>query len=159
MSSKILSHKGLELLQTGTLKYKVKKQKTSPQQFFQVSLMIILDPDSWFSKWLEMELMGLQLLVMNFSINNIFVSALSFMQMQWKIPRPFPVPQDAAPQPADVALLSNSEAGNGSCLCWVLPLPRSEISSCHRFLIWEFNTCSGSWFRNFHEVPWALEWI
>lgn len=82
MSSKILSHKGLELLQTGTLKYKVKKQKTSPQQFFQVSLMIILDPDSWFSKWLEMELMGLQLLVMNFSINNIFVSALSFMQMQ-----------------------------------------------------------------------------
>lgn len=34
-----------------------------------------------------------------------------------KSPCPFPVPQDAAPQPADVVLLSNSEAGNGSCLC------------------------------------------
>lgn len=146
MSLKRLSHKALEHLQTGMLKYEVskkkkpkkpktKQQKKPHQQFFQVSLMIILDPDSWLSKWLEMELMGLQLFVMNFSINNIFLSALDFMRRQWKIPRPFPVPQDAAPQPADAALLSNSEAGNGSCLCWVLPLPRSETSSFRRFLI------------------------
>lgn len=159
MSSKILSHKGLELLQTGMLKYKVKKKKTLSPAVLSSQFDDNFGSHSWFSKWLEMELMGLQLFVMNFSINNIFLSALNFVQMQWKIPRPFPVPQDAAPQPADVALLSNSEAGNGSCLCWVLPLPRSEISSCRRFLIWEFNTCSGSWFRNFHELPWALEGI
>lgn len=60
--------------------------------------------------------MGLQLFVMNLSINSIFLLALDFMKIQHKIHHPFSVLQDAAPQPADVALVSNSKAGNRSCL-------------------------------------------
>lgn len=86
----MLSHKGLEHLCTGMLKFKVKKKKKPkqplPSNSFKSVLMIILYPDSWFSKWLEMELMGLQLFVVNFSINNIFLSALDLMKCSEKSP-------------------------------------------------------------------------
>lgn len=53
-----------------------------------------------------MELKGLQLFVTNLNINRVFLSALDFMKIQYKIQYLFSVPWDAAPQPADVALLS-----------------------------------------------------
>lgn len=58
--------------------------------------------------------MGLQLFVMNLGINSIFLSALDFMKTQSKIPSLFSVCRDAAAQPADAALLSNSKAEYGS---------------------------------------------
>lgn len=85
--------------------------------------------------------MGLQLFVTNLSINSIFLSALSSVRTQGKILSPFSVCRDAAAQPADAALLSNSRAGNGSYLFGILALPRSEISS---FLVQALNACRGS---------------